>query len=101
MFWGARNFNQPIGDWNTSKVTTMEGMFEKATSFNQPIDNWDTSKVTTMDRMFEGASSLDKGIVRQLELREIDGRMKAKSAESSTAREPYAKKPRSKFGARS
>ena len=37
MFWGATSFNQPLNNWNVSKVTYMEEMFEEATSFNQPL----------------------------------------------------------------
>ena len=57
-----------IGDWDTSKVTSMNRLFcdcangnnwcggvkINRASFNQPIGKWDTSKVTDMDRMFHG-----------------------------------------------
>ena len=42
MFQDATNFNQPIGNWDISNVTTIESMFFKATSFNQDIGNWNT-----------------------------------------------------------
>ena len=52
MFSGAWAFNQPIGNWNTSKVTNMVNMFISARGFNQPIGNWDVSSVTNMGSMF-------------------------------------------------
>jgi surface protein len=33
MFNGAESFNQPIGEWNVSKVTDMTKMFYGAESF--------------------------------------------------------------------
>jgi surface protein len=53
MFYGSI-FNQPIGNWDVSKVTNMRGMFFRSI-FNQPIGNWDVSKVTNMREMFTGS----------------------------------------------
>jgi surface protein len=45
-------FNQPIGNWNMSNCTDMEGAFTAAWNFNQYIGDWNTSKVTRMSLMF-------------------------------------------------
>ncbi|EFP97862.1 BspA family leucine-rich repeat surface protein, partial [Vibrio caribbeanicus] len=59
---GAASFNQPIGNWDTSIVSDMAGMFEGAASFNQPIGNWDTSIVWRMKEMFSGAEAFNQPI---------------------------------------
>jgi hypothetical protein len=56
MFAGATTFNQHIRTWDTHAVTDMFQMFNGATAFNQPLttvgDKWNTSSVTTMNGMF-------------------------------------------------
>ena len=42
LCFGCENFNQDIGNWDTSSLQTQE-MFQNAYSFNQDIGNWDTS----------------------------------------------------------
>ena len=60
MFDAARSFNQPLNNWNVSKVTNMAEMFYDAKSFNQPLNNWNVSNVTFMNRMFNGARSFNQ-----------------------------------------
>jgi len=62
MFYSASIFNQNISSWNTSKVITMSEMFRGASAFNQNISNWDTSKVTTMTNMFYDATSFNGNV---------------------------------------
>jgi surface protein len=52
MFYGCKNFNQNISTWNTIGVTTMNAMFFNAINFNQPIGSWNVSNVTIMSFMF-------------------------------------------------
>jgi surface protein len=64
-FRNCSNFNQPLNNWNTSKVTSMggvnDGMFEGASKFNQNIGDWDVSKVTNMGYMFTNAVLFNNG----------------------------------------
>ncbi|MEM9424905.1 MAG: BspA family leucine-rich repeat surface protein, partial [Spirochaetota bacterium] len=46
-----------FGDWNTSKVQDMSGMFAGATSFNQDLSGWRFSKVEKTTAMFRGATA--------------------------------------------
>ena len=62
VFYGASQFNQPIGNWNTSQVTNMSFSFFNAKEFNQNIGTWNTSSVTTMASMFQGANMFNQNI---------------------------------------
>ena len=49
-----------INNWDVSKVTDMEGMFDGARSFNQPLNDWNVSNVTNMNFMFQNARSFNQ-----------------------------------------
>ena len=58
-FSGAKQFNQPLNDWNVSNVTNMEFMFYRCYKFKQPLNKWDISNVIENKDMFSGDNLLN------------------------------------------
>jgi surface protein len=50
-----------INSWDTSAVTSMQGMFANCSSFNQAL-SFDTSAITTMNDMFTGCSVFNQSL---------------------------------------
>jgi surface protein len=55
-----------INNWNTSNVTVMSannaGMFSACSNFNQPLGNWDVSKVSQFLQMFRNCTALNQTV---------------------------------------
>ena len=62
MFWDVAIFNHDIGNWDVSNVTNMQTLFGQAAAFNQDISSWDVSKVTTMENMFWSSGKFDQDL---------------------------------------
>ena len=60
MFLGAGPSTLDLSGWDTSKVTTMRGMFRNCSKLTTlgDLPSWDTSKVNDMNSMFLGCSKL-------------------------------------------
>ena len=54
--------HEPIDNWDVSRVTDMERVFENVTWLNADLSWWDVSRVTNMQRMFYGASSFNQSL---------------------------------------
>lgn len=48
IFQGCTNFNQPLGNWDTSNVIDLRACFYYCSNFNQDLGSWDVSNVELM-----------------------------------------------------
>lgn len=60
MFNRAKLFNQNIGTWNTASVKDFSNMFSFASSFNQNISAWNTSSGTNFISLFQDAVAFNQ-----------------------------------------
>ena len=59
MFEFARSFKGEVSHWDTSQVTSTAATFLLASSFNGDLSHWDTSHVTNLESMFQYAGSFN------------------------------------------
>ena len=62
IFYEKYSFNTDISKWDVSSVTNMQSVFSNAKSFNANISKWDVSSVTNMQSMFYYAKSFNANI---------------------------------------
>jgi surface protein len=56
LMFQSSQFNQDIGNWNVSAVTTMQQMFNGAQSFNQDLSSWYIINVLNMNSMLDNTA---------------------------------------------
>jgi len=61
MFQNCTSFNQPLGNWNMSGVTSLRQMFQGCTIFNQNLGAWNVSSAIRMDSMFVDCTAFNNG----------------------------------------
>jgi surface protein len=60
MFYHCEEFEQPLNDWNVSNVTNMQSMFFGCIKFDQPLNAWNVSNVTNPEYMFYNCKEFDQ-----------------------------------------
>ena len=50
MFKDNPVINKDMGNWNTSSVTSMIGVFQNCVSYNRDLSTWDVSNVTPANK---------------------------------------------------
>jgi surface protein len=56
------DFNEPINDWDVSQVRSMMAMFGNCVNFNQPLNTWDVSQVIDMTHMFHECHDFNQSL---------------------------------------
>jgi surface protein len=64
LFDSRYTFNEALNDWNVSNVTNMDRMFMNCHNFNSPLNNWNVSNVTNMYRMFMNCWDFNQALDR-------------------------------------
>jgi hypothetical protein len=62
LFYGCRDFNEDIGDWDMRLVRDASQMFAYCSSFNQDIGRWNVGNLVLANMMFDSANSFDHDI---------------------------------------
>ena len=57
VFSFARNFNQPVGNWDVSAAQNFAQTFYEADAFNQDLSGWNVGNANTMSQMFRDANA--------------------------------------------
>ena len=62
VFFDCHAFNQDISGWDVGKVEHAGAMFRNCTVFNQDISGWDWGKSMSIGSMFDGCTAFDQDI---------------------------------------